>query len=618
MRRIFLLSLCLLMMFENINAQQKMKEVIIQENRLSDKLLNEVNSNMQVITQQDIQKLSVKNITEVLQYVLGVQATRRGNNNAQTDIKINGGTFEQTLVLINGHPILDPQTGHHLMNLPISIFDIEQIEILTGPQAHAYGMNGIAGAINIVTNKVSENQIIANVNTGTSFQKDTSNGKTFNTTNVQLGFSNVSKYAKQYLSLSTDIGNGFMYNTQTKNYKVFYTNDLTFLKGHKLSVLASYINNNFGANGFYASPYDNNSIEKVNTFFTALKHEKKLNKSWIIKSNVSCRANKDIYTFIKKNPSYYENTHKTKSYFANTNLNYSYKKGEFGIGISYNLQQINSTNLGVYERNNIGFFAQNIYRFTDKLATTIGLYTNYNNQWGGSVLPGFDIGYQATKTIKFYASVGTANRLPTYTDLYYKGPSNIGNAQLIQEKSIGYDLGAKYTSQKIQIAINAFHRQVNDLIDWTKQTTATVWQPSNFGLQKVFGLQGYTNLNISEAKKFSFRNIILNYQYNSINVQSNDETQISRYALDFFKHQIVVNCIFDFTEHLFATASVRYQNRFNYIDYTLFDARVGYTAKKYIIYVDVNNITNTKYKESNAMPMPSRWFTLGANVRFNY
>ncbi len=617
MRKI-LVSLSVLLMIENVHAENKIKEIIIQENRLSDKFLNELNSNMQVITQQDIQKLSVKNVTEVLQYVLGVQATRRGNNNSQTDIKINGGTFEQTLVLINGHPILDPQTGHHLMNLPIAIFDIEQIEILTGPQAHAYGINGIAGAINIVTNKVTENQIIANVNTGTSFQKDTSNGKTFNTTNVQFGFSNVSKYAKQYLSLSTDIGNGFMYNTQTKNYKVFYTNDLTFFKGHKLSVLASYINNNFGANGFYASPYDNNSIEKVNTFFTALKHEKKLNKSWIIKSNVSCRANKDIYTFIKKNPSYYQNIHKTKSYFANTNLNYGYKKGEFGIGISYNLQHINSTNLGVYERNNIGFFAQNIYRFTEKLVTTIGLYTNYNNQWGGSVLPGFDIGYQATKTIKFYASVGTANRLPTYTDLYYKGPSNIGNAQLIQEKSIGFDLGAKYTSQKIQIAINAFHRQVNDLIDWTKQTTATVWKPSNFGLQKVFGMQCYTNININDTKNFTFRYITFNYQYNSINVKNNDETQISRYALDFFKHQIVANSTFDFTNHLFATASIRYQNRFNFIDYTLVDARLGYNTKKYLIYVDVNNLTDTKYQESNAMPMPSRWFTLGANVRFNY
>jgi iron complex outermembrane receptor protein len=435
---------------------------------------------------------------------------------------------------------------------------------------------------------------------------------------VQLGFSNVTKFSKQYLSLSTDIGNGFMYNTQTKNYKGFYTNDLLFLKGHKLSILASYINNSFGANGFYASPYDNNSIEKVNTFFGAIKHEKKLTKSWTIKSNISVRSNKDIYTFIKQNPSYYENTHKTKSYFANSNLNYGYKKGEFGIGISYNLQQINSSNLGVYERNNIGFFAQNIYRFSEKLSTTIGLYTNYNNQWGGSILPGFDIGYQANKTIKFYASVGTANRLPTYTDLYYKGPSNIGNAQLIQEKSIGFDLGAKYITTKIQASINAFHRQVNNLIDWTKPTTATVWQPSNFGLQKVFGLQCYTNLNITEAKKLSFRNIAFNYQYNSINVKSNNETQISRYALDFFKHQIVANSTFDFTNHLYATASIRYQNRFNFIDYFLFDARLGYNEKNYFIYADVNNMTNTKYQESNAMPMPSRWFTLGANLRFNY
>jgi iron complex outermembrane receptor protein len=595
-----------------------LKEIVIEENRLSDKNSQELNSNKQILTQLDIQKLSVKNIAEVLQYVLGVQATRRGHNNAQTDIKINGGTFEQSLILLNGHPILDPQTGHHLMNLPITVFDIEQIEILTGPQAHAYGINGIAGAINIVTKKVKENQIAANVITGSDFQKDTSNGNIFNTSNLQLGISNISKYARQYLSLSTDIGNGFMYNTQTKNYKGFYTNDITTSNGHKLSFLASYINNSFGANGFYASPFDNNSVEKVNTFFTALKHEKKLNKAWTIKSNISARANKDIYTFKKQNPSYYQNTHKTKSYFANTNLNYGYKKGELGVGLSYNVQQINSSNLGVYERNNIGFFAQNIYRFTQKLSTTIGLFTNYNSQWGISVLPGFDIGYQATKSLKFYAAIGTANRMPTYTDLYYKGPSNIGNDKLIQEKSIGFDLGAKYATQKIQASINAFNRQVNDLIDWTKPTTAAVWQPSNFGLQKVYGLQCYSNFNISDAKLLSFRNITFNYQYNSINVKNNINTIISRYALDYFKHQIIANTTFDFTKHIFATASIRYQNRFNFIDYTLVDARIGYNAKQYLLYADVNNMTNTKYKESNAMPMPSRWFSIGANVRFVY
>jgi hypothetical protein len=64
MRRILLLSLCLLVLFENIIAQQKMKEIIVQENRLSDKGLRELNTNKQVITQEDIQKLSVKKITE--------------------------------------------------------------------------------------------------------------------------------------------------------------------------------------------------------------------------------------------------------------------------------------------------------------------------------------------------------------------------------------------------------------------------------------------------------------------------------------------------------------------------------------------------------------------------
>jgi vitamin B12 transporter len=618
MRGIFIVVLFLSFASQLCYSQYKLNEIIVQENRMSDKSLSDLNVNTQIITKEDIQKHSIRNISEILQYVLGIQATRRGNNNAQTDIKINGGTFEQTLVLINGHPIIDPQTGHHLMNLPLSVYDIEQIEILTGPQAHAYGINGISGAINIVTKRVKENQIFTNINVGSNFQMDTSINKTYNTTSIQLGVSNATKIAKQYLSFSSDIGNGFMYNTQTKNFKGIYTNDITLLKKHKLSILVSYIHNNFGANGFYAAPYDVNSIEKVNTFFTALRHEKKLSKSWTIKSNISARLNKDVYTFIKQNPKYYENTHKTTSCFANTNLNYRYKKGELGIGLSYSLQTINSSNLGTFERTNIGLYAENRYTINSKLTANFGMFTNFNKKWGISILPGINIGYQASSSLKFYATIGSANRMPTYTDLYYKGPSNIGNDQLIQEKSIGYDLGIKYGNQRTQFSINTFHRYVNELIDWTKPVNSTFWQPSNFGNQNVYGLQCYSNFNISNSKKYAFRNITFNYQFNSIHFKNNTKDIVSRYALDFFKHQIITNSTFDFTRSIFTTASIRYQNRFNYTDYTLFDLRIGYNAKKVLFYIDVNNILNTQYLESNVMPMPTRWCTIGGNIQFKY
>ena len=43
------------------------------------------------------------------------------------------------LILINGIKINDPQTGHHSMNIPVSIQQIEKIEILTGGGTRIYG-----------------------------------------------------------------------------------------------------------------------------------------------------------------------------------------------------------------------------------------------------------------------------------------------------------------------------------------------------------------------------------------------------------------------------------------------------------------------------------------------
>lgn len=613
-------TLLFLFSFNSLSSfsQKIINEIIIKENRLSDKLLKENNSNKIVISKEEIQKLSVKNVADILHYAIGVQVNSRGNNNAQTDIKINGGTFEQTLILINGHPILDPQTGHHFMNLPITQNDIEQIEIITGPQAYSYGINGIAGAINIITKSGNENAVSINVTAGSNFEKDTSNNKRFNTTNLHVGWSNSTKHAKQYLSASTDIGNGYMYNTATQNYKLLYTNNLNILNGNKISILASYINNQFGANGFYAPPYDLNSIEYVNTFFGAIKHEKKLSKHWITKTNISYRNNYDRYVFKKQDPSYYENIHRTESIFANTNLNYLYKNGEIAIGVFANEQKINSTNLDTFTRNNIGFFIENRFQWTKKLSTSIGLFANYNQQFSRNILPGAEVGYQVNSMWKIYGSIGTANRIPTYTDLYYKSATNIGNSQLIPEKSVGYDIGSKFYSNQFSLNINLFNRQVAQLIDWTKPDTASIWRPSNFGLQHVNGMNLLMAYNFKNQKRFSFQTISLSYQYLNLSIENNSSEAISKYSLDYFKHQLIAYTTFYFSKHLYTTLSARYQNRFNFKSYAIVDARLAYEAKSFRIFTDVNNMTNEKYLEANVMPMPTRWLSFGINLKFNY
>ena len=52
-----------------------------------------------------------------------VDTRTRGPFGMQTDISLRGAPFEENLVMLNGISINDPKSGHHNMDLPITIFE---------------------------------------------------------------------------------------------------------------------------------------------------------------------------------------------------------------------------------------------------------------------------------------------------------------------------------------------------------------------------------------------------------------------------------------------------------------------------------------------------------------
>ena len=140
-------------------------EIVIHEQRLGIPFKSTSRS-IDLITQDDITASSADNVAELLNDVAGVDIRQRGPHGVQSDIGIRGGTFDQTLILINGIKMTDPQTGHHSMNIPVDIDNIERIEVLKGPAARIFGQNGFAGAINIITKKPEEDRINIGISTG--------------------------------------------------------------------------------------------------------------------------------------------------------------------------------------------------------------------------------------------------------------------------------------------------------------------------------------------------------------------------------------------------------------------------------------------------------------------
>lgn len=134
-----------------------------------------------IITKDEIEKSGATTIEELMRMVPGfiVRETTngnfdvhiRGNDNAPPGSYIYNATNQMTLIMIDGRKVYNQMNGGTLWEtLPVSLTDIESIEIIRGPSAALYGPNAVTGVINIITKKSLTNQheVHANLQGGTS------------------------------------------------------------------------------------------------------------------------------------------------------------------------------------------------------------------------------------------------------------------------------------------------------------------------------------------------------------------------------------------------------------------------------------------------------------------
>lgn len=121
---------------------------------VDDALPNQIGKVVTIITAQEIENLHAQSVAELLTTIASVDIQTRGAHGIQSDVSLRGGNFDQTAILLDGINISNPHTGHYSMDIPISIQDIERIEIIKGPSAIIYGASAFSGGINIITKKV--------------------------------------------------------------------------------------------------------------------------------------------------------------------------------------------------------------------------------------------------------------------------------------------------------------------------------------------------------------------------------------------------------------------------------------------------------------------------------
>lgn len=597
----------------NKDTINNLNEVMVKENRL--KLpFSKQNRNIWIIDSEKIKSFPARSVSELLSYVSGIDVRQRGPGGTQADISMDGGTFDETLVLINGIKVSDPQTGHNMMNLPITMEDIDHIEVLRGSASRIYGINALTGAINIVTRSPQKTGVSANLFSGSSFKKDEVSGNTYANYGIHASGTLVQNGASHLLSVGQEAGNGYRYNTAFNNQKVYYQGKLPVGKTDVLDLLAGYTHNNFGANGYYSAPGDKESEETVKTALASVSYTTKLSDKWTMVPRISYRNNVDDYLYIKQTPDKFHNHHQTNVFDAELNNTVQTSIGTFGLGLEARTENINSTNLGKRDRRNAGIFGEYKFEPIERLLINAGAYVNYNSDYGWQAFPGLDAGYNFYGNWRVFANLGTGQRLPTYTDLYYKGPTNIGNDQLQPEKSKYAEGGIKFNDEKLALNASYFIRRIDNFIDWVKAQQTDPWQPQNFSQMNTKGFTLSADYTLKTMETDVLSRFRLGASYTNLNPSFKTTlatANFSRYALESLRNQLSGTLNAEFYNLVAVTLTARYNQRINYKDYTVMDTRITFKQKHYSIYADGANLFNVQYIEAGAVPMPGSWFTLG-------
>jgi len=114
--------------------------------------VKQLTSAVEVMTGEQIQQRNVKTVAEALRWAQGLAVFQSGGPGTAVDVRMRGGTPEQTMVLIDGAIVNSATVGtYDFANLTTD--NIERIEILRGNQSMLWGSDAMGGVINITTKR---------------------------------------------------------------------------------------------------------------------------------------------------------------------------------------------------------------------------------------------------------------------------------------------------------------------------------------------------------------------------------------------------------------------------------------------------------------------------------
>lgn len=585
-----------------------------------------------VLSRADIERAGVQSVNDLFKLVSGVDVRQRGGFGIQTDISINGGTYEQVTILLNGVNLSNPHTGHLAADFPVSIPDIERIEILEGAASRVYGGQAFGGAVNIVTRKDRTRALDLGAE-----------GGSHGTAQADARLTWAHSQAAHRLSGGGGRSNGGTLNDAWKQGRLYYQGDFRG-EAVDLNWQFGFSRKAYGANTFYSGS-SNDQWEQNERYLISLGAETKGRVR--LQPMVYWNRTYDNYQWHKGTPT---NSHLADVYGARLRAHVRWAAGQTALGAELRDEGILSSALGVQmdsadflkahgadklytkraSRTNVSYNLEHNL-VLERWTLSAGLLANRNPASGHRFrfYPGVDIAYRAGGGWRLFFSYNKGFRLPSYTDLYYNSPDITGNAQLRAEENHSLSLGARWQRPGASLTARAFYSRGRNLIDYVKQAFGQPARADNFDLDNL-GAQADARLDFQQLLGADswLHSLNVGYTYLHQRRESKYTLFTSLYAGDYLRHKLTASLSHAIWSRLSATWSLRWQDRRGqyqvydglkptaqlrpYHAYSTLDLKLQWTAPRYQVYVQGTNLTGQRYQDLGNIPQSGLWVMAGA------
>jgi outer membrane cobalamin receptor len=594
----------------------QLKEVVVTATK-TEKDPNDVTQAVTVVTGEEIRKSGATDVATAIQNSTGVTISTNGTPGSVESLQIRGAYSAQNLVLLNGIRMNSARDGgFDLSLLPVSVEDIERIEIVRGSASALYGSDAVGGVINIITKKPAVDQSLIRGAIGSHGYDD-------------IFLNNSGRTGQWYYTLSgeRETSNGYRQNSDLRQWVAGGKAGYDFSSTSSIELSANYLENDLGSPGSTIFGETPNARQQERTSVTGAAYNVKLVPTLDIKLSGYHKqddlsfADPDAIDFMTLLPAPMQERFGTRTRGGEAQMSWlvtSWNQLTAGYEVKQdNLDSFDAqSGTATHSASLRATYFQDEISIGEPLIIMVGGRHDDYSTFGEKFSPKASARYyiKSSGTI-IRASYGKSFRAPTFNDLFFESSSAIGNPDLRPESAKEYEAGIE---QKIGdhavFKITEFDRRVTDLIQWNWWDFFPM-QPQNIGRVSIHGVETEASYRLAEVVSMS-----VNYTYlNPID----EGTGLKIYnTIPHSQTKGVITLYPDKDVYLTLEGrSVR-----NYLKpddgewrYSVMDAKI---AEKFgdgsrgEFFFAMNNVFDRKYEVVQGYPMPPREIRGGVSLPF--